>query len=213
HTWVSRAAVSSGPHVALVIWFHPDWAARVVADFVEFARIADLLSRAGRGLVFTPDVAAEVRAEFEGFFRLGASERLLSLMRMLDRLALDRAEPLASAPVHQDGLHESRERIDRVLRYIHANYAQGISMEALAGEAALSVSGLHRLFRKHTQGTVSAYVMALRIGEACARLSGTDQPVGSIADAVGYGAVANFNRQFLALKGMTPRQYRAHFRG
>jgi hypothetical protein len=30
HTWVSREAVSAGPHVALVIWFHPDWAARVV---------------------------------------------------------------------------------------------------------------------------------------------------------------------------------------
>jgi AraC-like DNA-binding protein len=135
-------------------------------------------------------------------------------MRMLDQLAGDGgAAPLASASVHQDGVHESRERIDRVLRHIHSNYAGGVSMEALVHEAALSVSGLHRLFRKHTQGTVSVYVMALRIGEACARLSGTDQPVGIIADAVGYGSAANFNRQFLALKGMTPRQYRALFRG
>lgn len=214
HTWVSREAVSAGPHVALVIWFHPDWAARVVADFVEFGGIGALLARAGCGLAFSPDVAAGLRADFEAFFRAGGAERLLVLMRMLDRLAGDGgAVPLASAAVHQDGVHESRERIDRVLRYIHANYAEGVSMEALAHEAALSASGLHRLFRKHTQGTVSAYVMALRIGEACARLSGTDQPVGFISDAVGYRAAANFNRQFRALKGMTPRQYRAHFRG
>jgi AraC-like DNA-binding protein len=54
--------------------------------------------------------------------------------------------------------------------------------------------------------------MGLRIGAAAARLAGGDEPVAHIAADVGYGALANFNRQFRATKGMTPRAYRARFR-
>jgi AraC-like DNA-binding protein len=68
------------------------------------------------------------------------------------------------------------------------------------------------MFRRHTGTTVSDYLIRMRIGDACARLSSTSQPVAHIADAVGYASLANFNRQFRAEKGMTPRDYRAHFR-
>ena len=84
-------------------------------------------------------------------------------------------------------------------------------MAELAEIAALSVSGLHRLFRKHTQTTVSDYVIGLRIGDACTRLSGTRQPIQHIAAEVGYTSLANFNRQFKRLRGMSPRSYRALF--
>ena len=50
------------------------------------------------------------------------------------------------------------------------------------------------------------------IGDACARLASTEQPIAQIADAVGYGTFANFNRQFKLLTSMTPRECRAYFR-
>ncbi len=84
-------------------------------------------------------------------------------------------------------------------------------MEDLAEIAALSVSGLHRLFRKHTQLSVSEYLIGLRIGEACSRLSATNQPIQFIAAEVGYASLANFNRQFRRLRGMSPRAYRTSF--
>jgi len=213
HTWASREAIGEGPHVALVIWFHPDWASRVVDGFVEFAALGDLMTRGGRGLEFSPAFGRELRSSFEAFFVASPAERLVLLMGILDRLARDTgAQPLASQPVRQDGLLESRERIDRVLTYVHTHYERSIPLPELAEVAALSVSSLHRMFRKYTQGTVVDYISALRIGDACARLSGTEQPIAHIADQVGYGALANFNRQFKAAKGMTPREYRAKFR-
>ena len=60
--------------------------------------------------------------------------------------------------------------------------------------------------------SVSDYLIGLRIGEACARLAATAQPIQPIAAEVGYASLANFNRQFLRLRGMTPREYRASLR-
>lgn len=214
HTWVSREKIDgSQPHVALVLWFHPDWAQRLTEGFPEFRGVQALLARAGCGLKFSQSFADAVRAEHEAIFDLPPAARTLSLLRILDRLSGDAdAQKLASMPVRQEGTPESRERIDRVITHIHMHYAEPITLAELADVAALSVSGLHRLFAKHVQSTVTDYIMRMRIGDASARLSGTDQPVRFIADAVGYGALSNFNRQFRALKGMSPREYRRLFR-
>jgi len=214
HTWASREKLDpEKPHRALVLWFHPEWMQQMTAGAVELRPIEQLMARGQNGLQFSRQTGEAVRAEFETIFDREPAERLLSLLAILGQVASDRhAVPLASAPGHQPALQESRERIDRVLTHLHVNYAGPVALEELADIAALSVSGLHRMFRRHTGTTVSDYLIRMRIGDACARLSSTNQPVAHIADAVGYASLANFNRQFRAEKGMTPRDYRAHFR-
>ena len=58
---------------------------------------------------------------------------------------------------------------------------------------------------------MTGYVAQLRIGQACALLVNSDRPIAHVADAVGYANLANFNRQFRAAKGMTPRDFRRSF--
>ncbi len=213
HTWFSREKIEAGePHIALVIWFHPDWAQQMVHDFIEFRPFSTMLARASRGLQFTPTAAEAVRSMFESLFSCSPAERLLTLLTVLNRLSFDASQPLASTPALQDAPGENRDRIDRVLTHIHTNYARSIKLPELADIAALSLSGLHRLFLRHTGKTISDYVTHIRIGDACARLSGTPQPISYIADVIGYASLANFNRQFRSLKGMTPREYRNLFR-
>ena len=214
HTWASRSRLQKAePHIALVIWFHPDWVQQITQCFVEFERLEQFLSRAGRGLHFSKTTAHTLRESFEALFETSAQERVFALLRLLEHLSKDSdAQPLASTAVSRDHAGESRERISRVLALIHGSYSENLPLEELADEAALSISGVHRLFQKHVRTTISAYIMQLRTGDACARLSGTDQPINSIAHDVGYHSLANFNRQFKALKAMTPREYRAHFR-
>ena len=102
-------------------------------------------------------------------------------------------------------------RIERVLDHIHAYYREPIGISVLAEVAALSASGFHRLFRRHTRLTVGDYIAELRVGQACALLVNTSRPVAHIAEEVGYRSLANFNRQFRALKRMTPRDFRRSF--
>jgi AraC-like DNA-binding protein len=213
HTWASADKIDrERPHVALVMWFLPNWAAPLGGVFTELRTIGDMLGRAKAGLRFSNAAAARVRPLIEALFDRPAEERILSLIEVLALLSRDAgaetlASPQAAVPASAD-----RTRIDRVLDHIHANYAGPVTIDELADIAALSPSGLHRLFRRHTHLSITDYLQRLRIGEACAMLSGSDRPVAFIADAVGYASLANFNRQFRGLKQMTPRDYRRRFR-
>ena len=211
HTWASREKIDAErPHVALVMWFRPEWASPLVEVLKELRPVGEMLTRAKAGLQFSADAALAARPSIEALFREKNESRLLALLNVLALLAHDRAAtPLATPTAHEESA--DRTRIDRVLDHIHVNYADGVSIDDLADIAALSPSGLHRLFRRHTRQTVSDYIMRLRIGEACSMLSGSTRPIAHVAGDVGYNALANFNRQFRALKGMTPREYRRQF--
>jgi AraC-like DNA-binding protein len=211
HTWASRDKIdASAPHVALVLWFQKEWIEGMVAGSVELRPLRELFERSTGGLAFGPEVGLALRDEFEAVFVLPPMQRLLGLMAILGRLSQEEAQPLSGvAPRAVDG---SRPRLDRVLTHLHQHYHEPVALPELAEIAALSVSGLHRLFTRHTRTSISTYVTGLRIGDACSRLSSTDQPIQHVADAVGYASLANFNRQFKALRGMTPREYRGRFR-
>lgn len=211
HTWVSDAKLREGdPHWAQVIWFDASWAKGLGEMLVEYRDVADLVGRGQRGLSFSAELGEALAPDFDRFFAASPKDRLMCMLDILCRLQAAPAQLLASA--QSQPTEASRARIDRVLAHLHTHYETPVRLEDLAHIAALSVSGLHRLFRRHTGQTVSAYITGLRIGAACAKLSGTDQPIAHVAHEVGYGALANFNRQFKAAQGMTPRQYRARFR-
>jgi AraC-like DNA-binding protein len=55
-------------------------------------------------------------------------------------------------------------------------------------------------------------VAHLRIGQACTLLTNSEQPIAFIADTVGYASLANFNRQFKAIKSINPRAFQQRFR-
>lgn len=212
HTWHSLERPDPAePHIALVMWFLPDWAERLTAN-AELRGVGSMLARAATGLQFSPRAAEAVRPLIEQLFTQPAMERYLSLVTVLARLAEDRdAAPLSATAPELAPAATDRGRIDRVLNHIHSHFAEPITLPQLASIAALSPSGLHRTFLRHTRQTVSQYLIRLRIGRACVLLSSGTMPIGKIAGEVGYDSLANFNRQFKALKGTTPRAYRAAF--
>lgn len=213
HTWSSIDKPDPAqPHIALVMWFLPDWADHLTAKFPELRSVGAMLARAATGLHFSPATAATARPLIENLFSRPPTERFLLLLQVLSLLAADRdATPLAATAPNATSPSADRTRIDRVLDHIHAHFAEPITIAALSDIAALSPSGLHRTFLRHTHQTVSQYLIRLRIGRACALLSATNLPIGQIAGDIGYDSPANFNRQFKALKGATPRQYRQTF--
>jgi transcriptional regulator GlxA family with amidase domain len=116
---------------------------------------------------------------------------------------------VASAAIAVD---TQRQRMGRVLDYMHAHFQAALPVELLAERAALSVGAFHRFFKRHTQLTVTAYLAQLRIGSACQQLIQTDKAIGVIAQEAGYRNLAHFNRQFRAAKGVSPREFKQRYR-
>ena len=214
HTWSSVERIDQRqPHIALVMWFTEDWSRRITTDLAELQPVGQMLASAERGIAFSPTTAARARPIVERIPALRPAERLIHLMEVLAVLAADEGRQRIASPAA--GRHAiaspDRARIERVLDHIHEHYRERITIAELAGVAALSTSGFHRLFHRHTRLTVGDYVAQLRIGQACALLSNSYQPIAHVAEAVGYISLANFNRRFLAMKGMTPRAFRRSF--
>jgi AraC-like DNA-binding protein len=195
--------------VALVSWFSEAWATEVMRLMPELAGINEMLREARRGILFSRAVSQEVRPQIETLPGAPSSERLLTLLRVLSRLAADpQRELLANgstspAPIAPD------PRLQRVLNHLHAHFAREVDVEELAQLANVSPSALHRMFRRHTRLTPIAYAMKLRIGSACSLLMEGAPSIAAVAARVGYTNLSNFNRQFRALKGTTPRQFGA----
>ncbi|WP_246748578.1 helix-turn-helix domain-containing protein [Rhizobium setariae] len=214
HTWASDLKQDeSGPHVALVIWFTSEWLSGLVQTMPELSRLKDLASRAGRGIQFSQHMGERVRPLIEAMTEQSPSQRLLGLLEALLLLSEDGASvALASPDRRQQVFAEGdRPRIERVLDHLHGHYSERLTVSDLARTAHLSESGLHRLFRRHTMMTVSEYISQLRVGRACQLLIATQQPIALVATDVGYDNLSNFNKQFKALKGTTPRAFRNTF--
>ncbi len=104
--------------------------------------------------------------------------------------------------------HQRKQLIDKVIRYMKANYAEDLKLEDLASMAFLSPSYFCTLFKNCVGMTVLEYIQKLRIDQACNLLRETEMKVSDIAGHVGYSDIKFFNQIFKRITGMTPSQYR-----
>ena len=86
--------------------------------------------------------------------------------------------------------------------------AQALSMSEFAAELGMSESRFSRFFRRATGNNFIDFVNRVRISRACLLLMETNRYITHICYDVGFNNVANFNRRFLEIKGMTPSEFR-----
>jgi AraC-like DNA-binding protein len=213
HTWASTAPLEQGqPHTAIVIWFAWNWALQLAELCPEYSALRRLLQNASTGLAFTPEIATHVEKQLPHLLSEVPQVRLHTALNLLVRIAGERATNLSknatTIPASKDG---EPAQLTRVLNHLHQRFQEPVSIDGLCKVGNISERSLHRLFVKHTGGSVSEYLCKLRIGRACMRLAETDIPVSLIAFEVGLSNLANFNRQFRRVRGITPSGYRKSF--
>ena len=96
----------------------------------------------------------------------------------------------------------------RVRDRVHDAFPAAPSLQELAAEAGVHPSHLVRVFRRHFHCAPAHYIARLRIERAQKALTATDEPIASIAAAVGFSDQSHFTRRFKTLVGTTPARYR-----
>lgn len=106
--------------------------------------------------------------------------------------------------------NESLQRkINTVVDYVTQHYDQDISLADVSSLIGMSDSHFSRFFKKATGNRFIEFVNRVRISRACNLLTETDEQIANICYQVGFNNVANFNRRFHELKGVTPREFRS----
>ncbi|MBV7485010.1 AraC family transcriptional regulator [Bordetella sp. BOR01] len=97
----------------------------------------------------------------------------------------------------------------RVRDYIDAHLAEPLTLDVLAGVAALSTYHFARMFHASFGEPPHAWVLGRRLAQARTLLASTADDLAAVAQACGFGNASHLSRAFLQAAGVTPGQYRA----
>ena len=123
-------------------------------------------------------------------------ELACELERLLVRIAQGSTTSLSAVPFAKS------------IRYLHTAYNQSIRIPELAAMENLSNSRYVELFRRYFGKSPTAYLMELRMKNACELLQTTDMSVKQIAVLCGYDDPHFFSRLFKRHIGVSPQDYR-----
>lgn len=98
--------------------------------------------------------------------------------------------------------------ISRVLEYIHAHFAENLSVEDLALRNNMSLSYFSHQFKEVMNIAPIEYRNRVRIDHACELLTTTNMKVSAIAKDCGFISLSQFNELFKRQTGKTPRYFR-----
>ncbi len=102
--------------------------------------------------------------------------------------------------------------IIKSIEYIENNYKQKMNFNTLADDCNMSYSTYLRLFKGLTGSTPIKYQNSCRIKNAQNLLINSNETILSIALSIGYYDSAHFIREFKAIKGISPTEFRTKYK-
>jgi AraC-like DNA-binding protein len=209
HNWISLDAGPVGvAERDLVIQFEHAPLERAAHDLPELREVMLLLQRARHGIEFF-GLSGRAREHWLAVKSTRGVRRFGHFCAYLADLAQCGDYRLLSTVQIQgaEGAGEM-DQINRIVDRITGNLTEPVSLADLAADLGMSESRFSRFFRRATGNSFTDFVNMVRINSACRLLMQTDHYVTDICYQVGFNNVANFNRRFLELKGVTPTEFR-----
>ena len=209
HNWISTDVAPEGVAVRDRVLQFSDAPLRDSAALIpELQEVLPLLERARHGIEFfgMSELTAERLDRIKHSHGLRRFAEFLDLMGELSRCADMRA--LSTVQLQSFVDDASLAQLSGIVDWVTEHSAEQFSMAEVCLRVGMGESKFSRYFRRATGNTFTDFVNRLRINRACQLLMETDRYITNICYDVGFNNVANFNRRFLELKGMTPKEFR-----
>lgn len=117
-------------------------------------------------------------------------------------------EYFSQIPLKEKSTHNTDTAKD-IISFCYHNYMGDISLSSIAEALHISRYYVSHLFSKRLNVNFNEYINSLRIRKACELLKSGSYSITEAAHTVGYNSVRTFDRCFVKIKGITPREYRA----
>lgn len=194
----------------IVIHFTKDFLGSNFLEAHELKPILELLNKSRYGIKFNganTKVAKSIKKinDLEPSFK-----RTIKFIQVLHKLAHHKQFEYLSSESFVNAFKQNKnDTLDKTYEYVFENFAEAISLDDVAKIANMNPSAFSRFFRRVNRKTFSKYLNEVRIGYACKKLIENKSNIAAICYESGYNNISNFNRQFRAIKNMSPREYLA----
>lgn len=147
-------------------------------------------------------------------FQISAKGLLLSLYIEIYRIQSSDKNGGGAADQEKEKAPEAERKTENALviapalNYIEENYMQQFTIEYLADLCHWSPTHFRRVFHDIMGTSPLDFVNNTRISKACHLLRSTEESVLDISEMVGFHSVSSFNRYFVKIMQMSPRDYR-----
>ncbi|RVU83728.1 AraC family transcriptional regulator [Leucothrix sargassi] len=209
HNWISTDMPEGGVKARDIAMQFTDEPLKAASQTIPELRDAlPLLERAKHGIEFE-NITETAYESMKKIQESSGLERFSEFINLLSALANHSEYRLLSSVQLQSFDDDATlQQISEVVDYISENYATPFTMAEIAENFNMNESRFSRYFRRATGNTFTDFVNRLRINRSCQLLMETDQYISTICYKVGFNNVANFNRRFMEVKGMTPSEFR-----
>jgi AraC-like DNA-binding protein len=209
HNWISTEVPEQGVALRDMVLQFGDGPIRQAAGLIpELTEVLPLLERARHGIEFF-GLSDRARERITRVKQLHGLQRLAEFTELLGELVRCNDYRLLSTVQLQSFDDDAAlDHISAILDFLTEHYSEDFSMADLAQRSGMTESSFSRTFRRATGNSYTDFVNRLRINKACQLLMETDRYITNVCYDVGFNNVANFNRRFLQIKGMTPKEFR-----
>lgn len=200
-------------HVEVVVQLKEDFLGRDFMSRPEMAEIRLLFERAKSGISFYGTTKEAVGLQLQAMADMENFDRLLALLEVLGTLARSEHYHMLNASgfaLEVNG--QDHERIGKIYSYVEKNFLQEVHLEEAAGMANMTVPAFCRYFKRLTNRTFTKFVNEFRVAHACRMLRDDHQTIAAVSYESGFNNLSHFNKQFKAITGVSPRDYRKNLK-
>jgi len=136
-------------------------------------------------------------------------KQFLTFMNILNLIGEAKRKKLSSLINLKKYAGNEGKRMSDIFQYTMDNFHKEVTLHDVADIANMTPNAFCRYFKQRTTKTFVNFLIDIRIGNACKLLAkNNDLSITEISYKSGFNNLANFNRKFKAIKGITPSEYR-----
>lgn len=174
----------------------------------ELHSIKHLFQRAKRGIRFDGGQNESIIDKVGQMFGMNDFNKVLTLLSILNALSEhSQAKLLSSSGFLNTFKASQNSKLVCIYEYIMTNFKNEITLDQIADLAHMNPSAFSRYFKSVQKKTFTQFLNEVRIGYACKLLQEQRYNIAEVCFESGYNNISNFNRQFKALKQMSPSAY------
>lgn len=107
-----------------------------------------------------------------------------------------------------DKLYNAHRATREIIDYIDAHFFENIKLGDLCKKLNFTLPYISKRFKADTSMTFNMFLQKVRVEQSCRLLAETNEPVSSVAHAVGYEDLKFFGKIFKQHMNMSPSQFR-----